>query len=100
MSIEIILLQAINTKDKSDIRGYLKYQDCRFMYFPNKVFIQFLQNVDVSVKQVIKPTSFSEHESNLIKVRPVTNLQWNLLIMVTFSTKSFWPRQEGQIFSA
>ena len=33
MSIEISLLQAINTKDKSDIPGYLKYQDRGFMYF-------------------------------------------------------------------
>ena len=42
------------------------------MYFPHKVFIPFLQQVDASVKQVINPTSFSQHRSSLIKVRPFT----------------------------
>ena len=32
MSIEISMLQAINTKDKSDIPEYLQYQDRGFMY--------------------------------------------------------------------
>jgi len=35
MSIEISLLQAINTKDKSDIPEYLQYHDQGFMYFPH-----------------------------------------------------------------
>jgi len=39
MSIEISLLQAINTKDKSEIPEYLQYRYCGFMYFPHKVFI-------------------------------------------------------------
>ena len=59
-------------KDKSDIPGYLKYQGHGFMYFPHKVFIPFLQQIDASVKQVINPTSFSKHGSSLIKVRPFT----------------------------
>ena len=37
MSIEISILQAINTKDKSDIPQYLQYQDHGFMYFPHKI---------------------------------------------------------------
>lgn len=69
MSIEISILQAINTKDKSDIPGYLKYQDRGYMYFPHKVFIPFLQQVDTSLKKVVNPTSFNEHGGNLIKVR-------------------------------
>ena len=98
MSIEISLLQAINTKDKSDIPGYLKYQDRGFMYFPHKVFIPFLQQVDASVKQVINPTSFSKHGSNLIKVRPFTTSTMELVDnRVTFRTKRFWSGQ-GQIF--
>ena len=32
MSIEISLLQAINTKDKSDIPEYLQYQDRGYIY--------------------------------------------------------------------
>ena len=35
MSIEINMLQAINSKDKSDIPQYLQYRDCGFMYFPH-----------------------------------------------------------------
>ena len=41
MSIIINILQAINTKDKSGIPAYLKYQDYGYMYFPHKVFIPF-----------------------------------------------------------
>ena len=39
MSIEISLLQAINTKDESDIPDYLKYRDRGFMYFPHIKFL-------------------------------------------------------------
>lgn len=42
MSIEISILQAINTRDKSYIPDYLQYQDRGFMYFPHKVFTPFL----------------------------------------------------------
>ena len=33
------ILQALNTKGKSFIPGYLKYRDRGSMYFPNPVFI-------------------------------------------------------------
>ena len=69
MSIEISRLQAINTKDKLDIPDYLKYQDRGYMYFPHKVFIPFLQQVDLNVKKVVNPTSFNKHGGDLIKVR-------------------------------
>ena len=69
MSIKISILQAINTKDKSDVPGYLKYQDRGYMYFPHKVFIPFLQEVDTNLKKVVDPTTFNEHGDNLIKVR-------------------------------
>ena len=79
MFIEITLLQVMNTKHKSGIPGYLKYQDRGYMYFPHKVFIPFLQLVDVSVKQVINLISFSEHGSNLNKVRPFTTSAMELV---------------------
>ena len=66
--IEISILQAVNTKDKSDIPQYLKYRDYGYMYFPHKVFIPFLRQVDVNLKKVVNPTSFNEHGNNLIKV--------------------------------
>ena len=69
MSIEISLLQTINTKDKSDIPDYLKYRDRGFMYFPHKVFIPFLQQVDQNVKKVTNLKSLNEHGDNLVKVQ-------------------------------
>ena len=72
-------LYCINTKDKSDIPGYLKYQDCGYMYFPHKVFIPFLEQVDTSLKKVVNPTSFNEHGCNLIKVRPYFCCIYNIL---------------------
>ena len=68
MSIEITLLQAINTKDKSDIPNYLQYRDRGFMYIPHKVFIPFLQKVDQHVKKVTNVSSLNEHGDNLVKV--------------------------------
>ena len=41
MSIEISMLQAINTKDKSDIPGYLQYRDQGYMYFPHRYLYRF-----------------------------------------------------------
>ena len=68
ISIELSILQAINTKDKSDIPDYLQYRDRGFMYFPHKVFIPFLKKVDQNVKKVTNPSSFDEHGDNLVKV--------------------------------
>ena len=68
MSIEISLLQAINTKDKSDIPDYLQYRDRGFMYFPHKVFIPFLKKVDQNIKKVINSSSLDEHGDAIIKV--------------------------------
>ena len=83
MSIKISILQAINTKDKSDIPAYLKYQDCGYMYFPHKVFIPILQQVDTSVKKIVNLTSFNEHVCNLIKVRwHFTIFKCNVIIIV------------------
>ena len=42
MPIEINILQAISTTDKSDALQYLQYQDCGFMYFPNKTYTPFV----------------------------------------------------------
>ena len=73
MSLEISLLQAINTKDKSQIPDYLQYRDRGFMYFPHKVFIPFLKKVDHNVKKVTNLSSFNEHGDNLVKVTDICN---------------------------
>jgi len=66
IELSIFCMQAINTKDKSDIPDYLQYRDRGFMYFLHnyKVFIPFLRNVN----KVTNPSSFDEHGDNLIKV--------------------------------
>ena len=68
MSIEISILQAINTKDKSDVPKYLQYQDRGFMYFPHKIFIPFLRKLDTSLKNFVNLDSFNKHGDSLIKV--------------------------------
>ena len=68
MSIEISILQAINSKDKSDIPQYLQYQDHGNMYFPHKTFIPFLRKLDTNLKKLINVQSFNEHGDSLIKV--------------------------------
>ena len=65
------MLQAINTKDKSDLPGYFQYRDQGFMYFLYKVFIPFLQKIDTEVtgcKLLVNVESLNEHGDNLIKV--------------------------------
>ena len=52
MPIEISMLQAINTKDESDIPKYLQYQDRGFMYFPHKMFIPLLQKLDTDLRSL------------------------------------------------
>lgn len=69
MSIEISMLQAINSKDKSDVPQYLQYQDRGFMYFPHKIFIPFIRKLDTNLKKFMNSQSFNEHGDNLIKVK-------------------------------
>ncbi|XP_065904795.1 uncharacterized protein [Dysidea avara] len=68
MSIEISLLQAINTKDKSDIPEYLQYQDRGYMYFPHKTFIPFLRKLDTDLKKLVNVESFHKLGNDLIKI--------------------------------
>ena len=69
LSQKIAVLQAINTKDKSSIPGYLKYRDRGFMYFPDPSFISFIREIDTVLKQVINAKGLNEHGDELIKVR-------------------------------
>ena len=68
LSQEICILQAMNTKDKSNIPDYLKYRDRGFMYFPHSSFIPFLRAVDDIVKRVVNSNGLEENGHNLIKV--------------------------------
>ena len=74
LSHKITLLQAVNTKDKSCIPGYLKYRDRGYMYFPDPIFIPYLREVDTVLKQVVNSKGLDEHGTDLIKV-----LTWDML---------------------
>ena len=63
LSQEIVVLQAINTKDKLTIPEYLKYRDQGFMYFPHASFIPFLRAVDDCVKGVVNSDALEENGS-------------------------------------
>uniref|UniRef100_A0A1X7U8E3 Uncharacterized protein n=1 Tax=Amphimedon queenslandica TaxID=400682 RepID=A0A1X7U8E3_AMPQE len=68
ISEEIKVLQTINTKDKSDMPGYLKYRDKGQMYSPDPVFIPFFRSVDKCIKGVVNEKGIEDHGNELIKV--------------------------------
>jgi hypothetical protein len=68
ISLEISILQAINTKEKSSMPDYLKYRDNGFMYSPHHNFIPFFKAVDDIVKEVVTIKGFEEHGDQLVKV--------------------------------
>ena len=68
VSMEISLLQSVNSKEKSHIPNYLQYRDRGFMYFPSESFLPFLRAVDKSVKKYTNPDCFQHHGSQLVEV--------------------------------
>ena len=64
---EIMILQAINIKDKSKIPQYLRYRDRGFMYFPDVSFIPFLRSIDEVVKGIMNKGRFEQDGSDIIK---------------------------------
>ena len=68
LSIEISMLHAMKTKNKSSIPAYLNYRDKGFMYFIHSSFIPFLRNFDGELKEVVNDKGFCKHGDNLIKV--------------------------------
>ena len=60
LSEEIMILQAINIKDKSKIPQYLRYCD---KYFPDISFIPFLQSIDEVVKGIMNKSRFEQDGS-------------------------------------
>ena len=69
VSLEIEILHAINTKEKSKMPSYLKYRDRGHMYMPHPDFISFFRDVDNYVKDVVTTEGFQEHGHNLVKVK-------------------------------
>lgn len=68
LSQEISILQAVNSKDKTNIPDYLNYRDRGYMYFPDQVFICFLRDLDSTVKEIVNADGLQKERDNLIKV--------------------------------
>ena len=68
LSQEISILQAINSRDKTNIPDYLKYRDRGYMYFPDQVFICFLRDLDSAIKEIVNADGLQQEGDNLIKV--------------------------------
>ena len=68
LSQEIQILQAINTKDKSDMPQYLQYRDRGCMYMPNRTFVPFFRCIDECVREVVNQSGFQDHGNELIQV--------------------------------
>ena len=68
LSQEISILQAIVTKDKSKVPGYLKYPDRGNMYFSDVSFIPFIRQIDQLVKDVVNEKKMQEDGGEIIKV--------------------------------
>ena len=68
LSQEITILQAINTKDKSKIPGYLKYRNRGYMYFPDASFVPFIRQTDEVVKGVVNEKKMEEDGGDIIKI--------------------------------
>ena len=83
LSQEISILQAINTKDKAGIPGYLRFCNRGYMYFPHQVFLPFLHNVDSIVRKVVNPEGFQEHGDDLVKVCTNHMKEYNIKYLTT-----------------
>ena len=68
LSQEISLLQAVNSKNKTNISDYLNYRDRGYMYFPDQVFICFLRDLDSTIKEIVNVDGLQQEGDNLIKV--------------------------------
>ena len=55
-------------KDKTCRPGYLSYRDCGFMYFPDKVFLPLLREIDDVAKLIVNFSGLKQEGDNLIKV--------------------------------
>ena len=71
LSMEIKLLQTINTKEKTHMPNYLQYRDKGHMYTPDATFIPFFRSVDECIKSVMNENGIQNHGDQLIKVSNV-----------------------------
>ena len=98
ISLEITILQAINTKDKASMPHYLKYRDRGYMYSPQSTFIPFLRDVDECIKKVVNQNGFEEHKDDLIKVCiPFTICIDNKFAIISVEVAHAYVKKQGQL---
>ena len=68
LSQEISVLQAMNTKDKTKMPGYLQYQDRGYMYFPDPCFLPCIEKINTLVKGIVNSDGLQQKGDDLIKV--------------------------------
>ena len=68
ISLEIDILHAINTKEKSTLPLYIKYRDRGYMYTPHLEFIPFIRDVDECVKEMINEKQLLALGDQIVKV--------------------------------
>ena len=68
LSQEISVLQAMNTKDKTKMPGYLQYWDHGYMYFPDPCFLPCNEKIDTLVKGIVDSDGLQHKGDDLIKV--------------------------------
>lgn len=68
LSQEISVLQAMNTKDKTKIPGYLRYRDHGYMHFPDACFLPCIEEIDTLVKEIVNSDGLQQKGDDLIKV--------------------------------
>ena len=68
ISQEISVLQAMNTKDKTKIPGYLQYRDRGYMYFPDANLLPCIKEIDTMVKKIVNLDGLQQKGDDLIKV--------------------------------
>ena len=69
LSREISVLQAMNTKDKTKMPGYLQYRDRGYMYFLDPCFLPSIGKIDTLVKGIVNSDGLKHEGDDLIKVR-------------------------------
>ena len=81
VSLEIDILHAINTKDKSNMQIYLKYHDRGYMYSPHADFVPFIREADQCVKEIVNEKGFLEFGDTIVKVSFIIMLHTTKLLL-------------------
>lgn len=68
ISLEIDVLHALNSKEKSSLPSYLRYRDRGFMYSPHPDVIPFIRDVDSCIKEIVNDKELIQTGDKIVKV--------------------------------